>query len=159
MRIVLDTNVLIDGFQDDYSAEAKLVEAVRSGELTAVASEKMLKEYRLILGRLIEDAEYRGKIKDFFSMLDEAEPEFVDAVIDDEEDMKFLEAAVGGEAELLVTSDRHLLDVGEADGVRIVTPEEAMNRHEEESDGAREWQGLISGWGIEAHDSSEEKGE
>ena len=55
MRIVLDTNVLIDGFQDDFCAEAKLIDAVRSGELMAVATPKVMKEYRLILGRLIAD--------------------------------------------------------------------------------------------------------
>ncbi len=159
MRIVLDTNVLIDGFQDDYSAEAKLIEAVRGGEIIAVASRKMIKEYQLILNRLIADEQYRGKIRDFFSMLEDAEPEYVDAVIDDEEDMKFLEAAVGGEAELLVTSDRHLLDVGEADGVRIVTPEEAIARYEDESGGSKEWQGFVQGWGLEVHDHEQEKGE
>lgn len=157
MRIVLDTNVLIDGFQDDYSAEAKLIDAVRSGELIAVATNKVMKEYRLILARLIADSEYRGKIEDFLSMLDHTEPEYVDVVLDDEEDMKFVEAAVGGDAELLVTSDRHLLDAGEADGVLIITPEEAIVRFEEETGTSKEWQGFVQGWGLDVHEH--EKGE
>ncbi len=156
MRIVLDTNVLIDGFQDDYSAEAKLIDSVRSGELTAVATNKVVKEYRLILSRLIADEEYRGRIEEFLSMLDETEPEYVDVTLDDEEDMKFVEAAIGGDAELLVSNDRHLLDAGEADGVQIVTPEEAIVRFEEQSETSKEWQGFVQGWGLEAHD---EKGE
>lgn len=157
MRIVLDTNVLIDGFQDDYCAEAKLIDAVRSGELTAVATSKVMKEYRLILARLISDTDYRGRIEDFLSMLDHTEPEYVDVELDDEEDMKFLEAAVGGEAEMVVTSDRHLLDAGEADGVRIVTPEEAIVWFEEESGTSKEWQGFVQGWGLDVHES--DKGE
>lgn len=157
MRIVLDTNVLIDGFQDDYSAEAKLIDAVRSGELTAIATHKVMKEYRLILGRLIADGGYRNKIEGFLSMLDHTEPEYVDVVLDDEEDMKFVEAAVGGEAEILVTSDRHLLDAGEADGVQIITPEEAIVRFEDESGTSKEWQGFVQGWGLDVHDH--EKGE
>jgi len=157
MRIVLDTNVLIDGFQDDYCAEAKLIEAVKSGELTAVATTKVVKEYRLILARLIADTDYRRRIEDFLSMLDHTEPEYVDVTLDDEEDMKLVEAAVGGEAEMLVTSDRHLLDAGEADGVRIVTPEEAIVRFEEESGTSKEWQGFVQGWGLDVHER--EKGE
>lgn len=157
MRIVLDTNVLIDGFQDDYSAEAKLIDAVRSGELFAIATSKVMNEYRLILGRLIADPDYRGRIEDFLSMLDHTEPEYVDVQLDDEEDMKFVEAAVGGEAEVLVTSDRHLLDAGEADGVQIMTPEEAIVRFEEESGTSKEWQGFVQGWGLDVHDH--EKGE
>ncbi len=156
MRVVLDTNVLIDGFQDEYCAEAKLIAAVRSGELTAVATLKVIKEYRLILSRLIADQQYRSRIEDFLSMLEETEAEYVDVVIDDEEDLKFLEAAVGGEADIVVTSDRHLLDAGEADGVRIVTPEEAWHRVEDELGGQQEWQGIVRGWGISAHDDKEE---
>lgn len=156
MRIVLDTNVLIDGFQDEYCAEAKLIDAVRSGELTAVATPKVMKEYRLILSRLISDQQYRSRIEDFLSMLEETEAEYVDVVIDDEEDLKFLEAAVGGEADVVVTSDRHLLDAGEADGVKIITPEEAWRRAEDEMGGQQEWQGIVRGWGISAHDDKEE---
>lgn len=156
MRIVLDTNVLIDGFQDEYCAEAKLIDAVRSGALTAVATPKVIKEYRLILSRLISDQQYRSRIEDFLSMLEETEAEYVDVVIDDEEDLKFLEAAVGGEADVVVTSDRHLLDAGEADGVKIVTPEEAWRRAEDEMGGQQEWQGIVQGWGISAHDDKEE---
>lgn len=156
MRIVLDTNVLIDGFQDDYSAEAKLIDAVRSGELIAVATSKVIKEYRLILARLISDEDYRSRIEEFLSMLEETEPEYVDVTLDDDEDMKFVEAAVGGDAQVLVSNDRHLLDAGEADGVMIITPEEAIVRFEEESGTSKEWQGFVQGWGLDAHD---EKGE
>lgn len=157
MRIVFDTNVLIDGFQDDFCAEAKLIDAVRSGELMAVATRKVMKEYRLILGRLIADRQYRARIEEFLSMVEEAEPEFVDITIDDEEDMKFLEAAVGGEADAVVTSDRHLLDAGEADGVRIIRPEEAWRRAEDEMGGQQEWQGIVQGWGLSAHDDDKEE--
>ena len=156
MRIVVDTNVLIDGFQDDYCAESRIIDAVRSGEVMAVASAKMIKEYRLILSRLISDRQYRSRIEDFLSMLEETEPEYVDVTIDDEEDMKFLEAAVGGEADIVITSDRHLLDAGEADGVKIITPEEAVRRMEDELGGQQEWQGIVQGWGISAHDDKEE---
>jgi len=33
-------------------------------------------------------------------------------VIDDPEDYKFIRAAVGGEADAIVSNDRHLLDIG-----------------------------------------------
>ncbi len=157
MRIVLDTNVLIDGFQDDYSAEARLIDAVRSGAIVAVASHPVRKEYQLILRRLISDPDYRKRIEEFFAALEDVEPEYVDVAIDDEEDMKFLEAGFGGEVDAVVTNDRHLLDIGEADGVQVITPEEAIGRHEDEADGSGEWQRFVSGWGIGAHDS--EKGE
>lgn len=152
MRVVLDTNVLIDGFNDDFCSEAKLIDAVMSGELTAIASSKMVNEYRLILRRLIDDREYRTKLENFFAMLEEADPESVDAMIDDPEDMKFLEAAIGGEADAVVTSDKHLLDVGEVDGVRVITPDEAWRRAEDEAGGSQEWQSFVQGWGMNSND-------
>lgn len=152
MRVVLDTNVLIDGFNDDFCSEAKLIDAVMAGSLTAIASSKMVNEYRLILRRLIDDREYRTKLENFFAMLEDADPEFVDAVIDDQEDMKFLEAAIGGEADVVVTSDKHLLDVGEVDGVRVITPDEAWRRAEDEAGGSQEWQSFVQGWGMNSND-------
>lgn len=157
MRVVLDTNVLIDGFNDDFCSEAKLIDAVIAGEVTAVASHRVVKEYRLILRRLIDDREYRTRLENFFAMVEDVDPERVDAVIDDEEDMKFLEAAVGGEADVIVTSDKHLLDVGEVDGVRIITPDEAWRRTEDESGKPEEWQGFVSAWGIGSHEDDDKE--
>lgn len=152
MRVVLDTNVLIDGFNDDFCSEAKLIDAVLAGKLTALTSSKMLNEYRLIMRRLVDDREYRAKLENFFEMLEEVDPEYADAVIDDEEDIKFLEAAIGGEADAVVTSDKHLLDVGEVDGIKIITPDEAWRRAEDDAGGAQEWHSLVQGWGLQAHD-------
>lgn len=156
MRVVLDTNVLIDGFSDDFCAESKLIDAVMEGEVTAVASHKMVKEYRLIMGRLIEDRSYRTKLENFFAMLEDTDPETVDVVIDDEEDIKFLEAAIGGEADVVVTSDKHLLDVGDVDGVKILTPDEAWYRIQDEEGGSQEWEGFVAGWGISSSDKEVE---
>lgn len=40
----------------------------------------------------------------------------------DESDNRFIECAVEGEADLIVSGDRHLLSVGEYQGIRVVTP-------------------------------------
>ena len=146
--MVLDTNVLIDGFSDDFSAQARLVEAVRDGDLAAVTTPAIKKEYRLILRRLIDDPEYRDKIEDFLWMTQDVKSQRVDVAIDDEEDAKFIRAAVGGDADIIVSNDRHLLDIGEVDGIRIMTPQEAWTYYEDQSGGSGEWQDFITGIGI-----------
>lgn len=148
MRIVLDTNVLIDGFQDDLSAPARLIEAAIDGELTALSTTSIEKEYRLILARLIENEAYRDRIDDFLGMTEKVTPSRVEVVIDDPEDYKFLQAAVGGEADVLVTNDHHLLDVGNLNGISIMTPAEAWNRFESEDGNSNEWQNFVRGLGI-----------
>lgn len=148
MRIVLDTNVLIDGFQDDFSAQARLIDAVREGSIEAVMTKMIEKGYRKILRRLIRDKKYAMNIKDFLLKTKVVEPCEVNTVIDDEEDRKFLEAAVGGGASVLITNDRHLLDVGEVGNVQIVTPQEAWNRFEDEEYGQNTWRDFARGLGI-----------
>lgn len=148
MRLVFDTNVLIDGFQDDFSAPAKLIEATLDGEVEAVTTSATQREYRKILRRLIDDPEYASRINNFLGNANSVTPKRVDVVIDDAEDQKFIEAAMGGEAEMIVTSDKHLLDVGEVDHVRIVTPQEAWAAVEEETGGSSQWQQFAKGLGI-----------
>lgn len=46
----------------------------------------------------------------------------VSAVVADPDDNKYLAAALEGRADVVVSGDRHLLDLGEYEGVRMVTP-------------------------------------
>ena len=45
----------------------------------------------------------------------------------DPEDIKFLECAVSGKADLVVSGDRDLLSLKEIENIRIVTPNELRN--------------------------------
>lgn len=148
MKYVLDTNVLIDGFRDDFSAQHKLIQAARDGELEALVTKRILGEYRKILHKLIKDPEYKDRIEDFLFMAKEVEPASVEVLIDDPDDIKFIQAAVGGTAHAVVSNDRHLLDIGKVEGIDIITPREAWIRYEEESGASSEWQDFARGLGI-----------
>jgi putative PIN family toxin of toxin-antitoxin system len=149
MKVVFDTNVLIDGFQDDFSACSRLIDAVCDEELEAVVSRPIKQEYRLILGQKIKDKVFEGRIDDFLSKVDEIRPADVDVVIDDREDLKFLKAAVGGKADYVISSDRHLLDIGEVGKIKIITPTEAWVKFEEsDAGGSSAWNDFVHSLGI-----------
>jgi len=148
MRVVLDTNVLINGFDDDYSVQAKLINAVIEGELEAIVTAQVLREYSKLMRKLVRDVTYRERIEQYIAAAKEVQPSDVALQIDDEEDRKFLAAAVGGSATHVVTSDRHLLDVGEAGDVRVVTPQEAWVHWQDSLDDAASWRGWLEGIGI-----------
>lgn len=149
MRFVLDTNVLIDGIQDDFSAQARLLEAVRDGEVEAVATPAIVREYNLLVSRRIHDPAYKKSIQAFITAIKRVKTgEIEDVVIDDEEDKKFLAAAKGGKADAIVTSDRHLLDIGELGTISIITPAEAWRQVDEEAGGNSAWQNFVKGLGI-----------
>lgn len=139
MRVVLDTNILIDGFADDFSAQYQLVDAVCTGQLEAVVTPATQREGQRLLRRLIRDEQYQARIHEFFANAVLVEPAPVEATIDDEEDRKFLAAAVAGQADLLITNDRHLLDVGTIADIPIVTPQEGWNRYRDQEAGSSEW--------------------
>lgn len=146
MRVVLDTNVLIDGVSDEFSPSAKLVDAILRGDITAVVSHSTLREYRKIIRRLISDEGYLHKLEQFFAGAEHVEAERVDVVIDDEEDKKFVATAAAGGADMIVTSDRHLLDIGEYERTRIVRPAEAWQAWHDQRGG--EWGEWARGLGI-----------
>jgi len=50
----------------------------------------------------------------------------LDVVLDDPDDNKFIEAGFAGEVDLIVSQDKHLLRLGEYEGIKIVRPEEAL---------------------------------
>ena len=146
MRVVLDTNVFIDSAKDEHSAGARLLDDLKEGKVTAVASSAVTREYNKIITRLIQTSQDKERVQDALQEVQPVDPKPTTIQIDDEEDRKFIEAALGGDATAIITSDRHLLDIGEIAGVRMMRPEELINTLEEETSSA--WQEIVKGLGI-----------
>ncbi len=124
IRVVLDTNVLINADRGEFSYGKRLLELVRQGKLTAVTTSAVRRENELLVGRLVNDQRLARELKVFFGLAQQIQSAKVTVTIEDEEDIKLLAAAVGGGAQFLITSDRHLLELGEYQGVRVVRPAE-----------------------------------
>ena len=148
MRFVFDTNVLIDGLADDFNAQTRLIEAVCDGEIEAVATPQTEREYRRIIGRFSLDPKASRRLQNFLDSVTQVEPSQAqsDIVIDDAEDKKFIWAAIGGQADAIVTNDHHLLDLGEVGTIRMLKPTEAWADVEQNTGTA--WQDFIRGLGI-----------
>lgn len=143
LKVVLDTNLLINGSVDDYSYACRIIDAVNAGELSAFANLATLRENRLIAELKIKDPDYRKKLQEFFGKIHRVAPPSVRlAVVEDPEDDKLVESAVAARADFLISSDRHLLDLQEFAGVKVVTPETFWARYQEASGGAwKDWLG------------------
>lgn len=122
VRLVLDTNVLINADRGEFSYGKRILDLVRWGEVEAVISDPVKREKQLILERLVRDDVLKKSVKDYFAKAIMVEPARLEIQLEDAEDVKLLELAVGGKAQFLITEDRHLLDVGEYQGINIVTP-------------------------------------
>jgi uncharacterized protein len=149
MRLVLDTNTLINAYEDDFSASAKLLDAIIKGELTGIISHRVQREYQQIMRRLINDPVHHQKVEEAISRMENVVPKPTSVIIDDPDDLKFIEAALGGQADAIVTNDHHLIDIGEVNNIVIITPTEAWTRFQEESGETNsEWNQWIQGLGL-----------
>ncbi len=142
LKIVIDTNLLIDGVEDFYNFPSRIIDHVISGNLEAYANRSTLRENKLLASRKITDTAYLKKLEYFFELVKPVETPDRLEVVEDRDDNKILESAVAAGADYLITSDKHLLKLEKYRGTRIVRPAEFWSRWEEEGEGG--WQKWLS---------------
>lgn len=127
MRAVLDTNVLISGVIATGVPHELMVEGF-SGTYQIVVSVETLTEFRETLLKYpdrfhMDEEEVQGEVETIRYFAEFVDPEEdVTVVEDDPDDDKFLEAAVAGNVDYVVSGDGHLLDLGSFRGIDIVEP-------------------------------------
>ena len=127
MRAVLDTNVLISSVIST-GVPHDIVVAGFDGEFQIIVSVPTLREFRETLLKYperfhMDSDEVQQEVETIRYFADFVDPDVdISAVADDPDDDKFLEAAVAGNVEYLVSGDQHLLDLDSYRGVDIVEP-------------------------------------
>ena len=146
MKIVIDTNVIIDGIKDDYSYEKQILDAVINGEIEAFANHQTLSENKLIMNRLVTDENYKQEISLLLTQINLVKNHHQINIVSDPEDNKILESAVESGAEFLVTRDNDLLSLEKFQNIEIVTPDEFWNRYQDSGGELwKQWAGFFSG--------------
>ena len=130
MKLVIDTNVLISAVFFG-GKPRKVVESVIGGHVKACASGEIIKEYEEVLEEMI--SRKQGVLrKDLFQFLmkriEIAQPVSEVRVCRDPDDDKFLSCAIEAGALYIVSGNKDLLDIGEYDGVTIITAAEFCER-------------------------------
>ena len=128
-KAVLDTNVIVSGFISFRGPPGKILEALKTGRFRLFTSQAINEEVLEVMNR--------PRLRDKYHLADHLFAvafilwEIAELVTDlpvvkvvkDPDDNKFLEAALGGDADYLVTGDeKDLLSLREWKGVKIVTP-------------------------------------
>ena len=125
MRIVCDTNVLVSGilFQ---GPPRRILDMVSRGDVTNNTSPDLLREADDVLSRPkfgLRAEQVAGIIALFRDTFEIVHPSrrFKVVIADPDDDM-VLEAAAAARADLIVSGDKHLLDLVEWNGIRILSP-------------------------------------
>jgi putative PIN family toxin of toxin-antitoxin system len=127
MRAVLDTNVLISGVIATGVPHELLVSGF-DHEYQLVVSVATLTEFRETLLKYperfhMDEDEVQAEVETVRYFAEFVDPqEDITAVEDDPDDDKFLEAAVAGDVDYIVSGDSHLLSLDSFRGIDIVEP-------------------------------------
>jgi putative PIN family toxin of toxin-antitoxin system len=125
-RIVIDTNVLISGLLSATSTPAQAVDkAVTNAQLVATMEtlrELIEKLHSPKLDRYVRNERRDALLERVASLVEIIDVLQTIRASRDPKDDKFLEAAVNGRADVIVTGDKDLLDLNPFRGIAIVTP-------------------------------------
>ncbi len=132
MRIILDTNVLISGIISSGSPPGKIISQWISGDITVIISPSILEEYLGVLLRpKFAKLGSREELYVFICSLVELDNTLmiypqndIDIIMNDPDDKKFLSCALEGSAGMIVSGDKHLLELKEFKGIPITSPPE-----------------------------------
>lgn len=127
-QVILDTNVLVAAGFNSRSHAARIVNAVKSGQLHMVWNEETRREIRFVLRRIPPLRKFQ--VEDLFQpdlqYLGDTFPEKFE-VIPDPDDRKFA-ALAGATGATLITRDDHLLQQRGQLDLTILTPTQFWNR-------------------------------
>ena len=125
MKVVCDTNVLVSGFL--FAGKARTVlQQIAKGQVAGFISLSIVRELEEVLQRpkfgLVpgQVAALLELVQQSFHLVSPAVR--VHIVEADPDDNAILEAALAAEADCIISGDRHLLQLGSHEGIRIVSP-------------------------------------
>ncbi len=130
MRVVIDTNIIVSAYLG--GVLEIILKEFKTGKFIFVVSKAIADEYFHVLRRPRLKIE-RDEFEDFVSLLTRkaefvAPTETVTIIKADPTDNKFLEAALEGKADCIVSGDSHLLELKTFRGIPILTAREFIAR-------------------------------
>lgn len=108
MRVVIDTNVVVSGYLSPLGNPARVIDCLLSGTITALVDDRIMAEYREVLLR----PRFQIPADAVEALLDYLDSEAEQVVarplklqLPDPDDLPFLEVAIAGSAEALITGN------------------------------------------------------
>lgn len=130
MRAVIDTNVFISGIFWEGNFCSQIIDKWKNKRFELITSIEILeelvstlKDFKIQMPKeMIE--EWQKTILQNSIIVEPTEK--IDVIKEDQEDNKFIEAALTGKADLIISQDKHLLKLKEYEGIKILKPEEVV---------------------------------
>lgn len=134
-KVVVDTNIFISAFLKGGEPE-QLIKKWKQGKIVILMSRDIMEEILEVLmrpkiGAPFSYIERLGKV--IYKKAIIVKPQqSLQVIIDDPKDNKFLECAVEGKADYIISGDEHLLSLKEYRGIKIIKTKEFLKKLEKE---------------------------
>ena len=127
MNIVLDTNVLVSALLNPYGPPARILDLILLGKLIPLYDDRILHEYRQVLlrerfGFEPQAVEALLQYLELVGTKVVASPLAKQKAAPDPEDLMFLEVALAGQAEVLITGNVRHFPSTIRQGIRVIEP-------------------------------------
>ncbi len=127
VRLVLDTNVFVAAAYKPESSSRRLLDAVAAGRVTLLVSPPVFGEYRKVLPKSVRSADAERRIREWLALAEAVDAGRGERVVAaDASDDKFVELALEGRADAIVSSDGHLLGLAGKLAMPVLRPGEAV---------------------------------
>jgi len=130
IRVVIDANQFVSALLKPDSNPARVLSLAREGKIQLIMSPTIIDEIRAVLlyPKIMKRHNRTSEQLDLFlkkllkvAVITQNEPKF-EAIVNDPSDNKYLECAVAGRADFIISGDRHLTDIKLFQGIRIISP-------------------------------------
>ncbi len=133
MRVVIDTNVLVSGAINPHGSPGRIMDALLAEEISLLYDDRILGEYREVLLRPAFGFRHADvdTLLDFIEFAGEriSATATVGVILPDPDDLPFLEVAVAGAADALITGNmRHFKPRHGRHDVFICSPADFVQR-------------------------------
>lgn len=132
MSVVVDTNVLIAGLLSPFGPPGEIVRMIASGALRICYDARILTEYDVVLTR----PRFKFNPEHIQALLEQIKAEGLSvagnplpARLPDPTDEPFLEAALAGKADCLITGNAKHFPFGKRQAMTVLSPVEFLDRY------------------------------
>lgn len=132
MKIILDTNVFISGIFFS-GPPYQILKAWRDEKIQIVISPEILDEYQRV-GETLTAEFPEIEIYPFLELLT-AKAELISTkrfpvyICEDPDDDKFLSCAIASRTKLIISGDKHLLNVSGYQGIKVIRPRQFIDEY------------------------------
>lgn len=134
LKIVLDANVFVSALLNPHGKPAQILNYVFENRIRLFASSHILRELERVLSypklvnrHRLDSEELKGFISDILSIVSLVEEKkIVEVIMEGPADNHYLSCAFDAEVDFIVSGDVHLLNLGEYEGIKIITPAQLL---------------------------------